>query len=241
MIFGAKCTSCTSQHLQFMQQPDTLNSIMALRCVKTPEVRANSCVYTPESLSQTKTNTFVGFQDGVCCDCPVAFEVSHRFVLFSYSCSFFTSNRHGVLGRGVILAQCETKYELSIRRVNRYQHMSYIRLRPLRAAFTGTFSKEIFNQCSFCFLCTCKSLVGSQVSRNPAIDNTKHSLFTSAGLCLPVVLCVMSHRSNVNANATRSVVQKPPSLSGFLSVNGIYCAAVNLGIISFQIVGWGMG
>lgn len=45
-------------------------------------------VYTPESLSQTKANTFIGFQDLVCCDCPAAFEVSHRFMLFTYSCSF---------------------------------------------------------------------------------------------------------------------------------------------------------
>ncbi len=78
------------------QRPDRLNSIMAVWCVETPEVRANSSVYTPESLSQTKTNTFIGFQDLVCCDCPIAFEVSHRFMLFTYSCSFFPSNHHGV-------------------------------------------------------------------------------------------------------------------------------------------------
>lgn len=79
-----------------LQQPDRLNSIMAVWCVETPEVRANSSVYTPESLSQTKTNTFIGFQDLVCCDCPTAFEVSHRFMLFTYSCSFFPSDHHGV-------------------------------------------------------------------------------------------------------------------------------------------------
>lgn len=78
------------------QQPDRLNSITAVWCVETPEVRANSSVYTPESLSQTKTNTFIGFQDLVCCDCPIAFEVSHRFMLFTYSCSFVPSNHHGV-------------------------------------------------------------------------------------------------------------------------------------------------
>lgn len=91
-----KSISCSSHHLQLQQQPDRLNSIMAVWCVETPEVRANSSVYTPESLSQTKTNTFIGFQDLVCCDCPVAFEVSHRFMLFTYSCSFSPSNHHGV-------------------------------------------------------------------------------------------------------------------------------------------------
>lgn len=78
------------------QQSDRLNSIMAVRCAETPEVWANSSVYTPESLSQTKTNRFIGFQELVCCDCPIAFEVSHRFMLFIYSCSFFPWNHHGV-------------------------------------------------------------------------------------------------------------------------------------------------
>lgn len=68
---------------------DRLNSIMAVRCAETPEVCVNSSVYTPESLSQTKTNTFIGFQELVCCDCPIAFEVSRRFKLFIYSCSSF--------------------------------------------------------------------------------------------------------------------------------------------------------
>lgn len=106
------------------RRPDRLNSIMAVWCVETPEVQANSSVYTPESLSQTKTNTFIGFQDLVCCDCPVAFEVSHRFMLFTYSCSF-SQITMGYSVR-IILAQCETMYELSIRCVNCTRHTSRI-------------------------------------------------------------------------------------------------------------------
>lgn len=55
-------------------------------CVGTPEVRANSCANTPKSRSQTKTNTLAGFQDPVCRDCPDAFEVPPRFLLFTRSC-----------------------------------------------------------------------------------------------------------------------------------------------------------
>lgn len=119
------------------QRPDRLNSIMAVWCVETPEVWANSSVYTPESLSQTKTNTFIGFQDLVCCDCPTTFEVSHRFMLFTYSCSF-------TMGYSVrrILAQCETKYEPSIRCVNCSQHTSYIQA---RCCYAGLNSERIFS------------------------------------------------------------------------------------------------
>ena len=70
------------------QKSDSPNSIMDALCVETPEVLVNSSVYTPESLSQTKTNTFIGFQDLVGRDCPIVFEVPHRFMLFTHSFSF---------------------------------------------------------------------------------------------------------------------------------------------------------
>lgn len=106
-------------------QPDGLNSISTVWCAEAPEVWANSSVYTPESLSQTKTNTFIGFQVLVCCDCPIALKF-----LIALCCLLIHALSLPRITMGysvrIILAWYETMYESSIRCVNSSQHTSYI-------------------------------------------------------------------------------------------------------------------